>query len=147
MQVRFLVSSAAALIALALVVGCGKSPGASAEQLPGAWEGTVTVNEEGVKGKLGPAELAKLRSMKMQLEFQADGRLVLKGDDNNGKPYTSEARWETVSSDGNTLTIRSLEGGTEEKMIDIRFEGKDAFSMPLKTERADIGAMKFKRLR
>lgn len=147
MWTRFPVASAAALLVMALVVGCGKSASNSAAQLPGAWEGTVTINEDGVKGKLGPAEIEKLRSMKMQFEFQPDGRLVLKGDDNNGNPYTSEARWEVVASDGNTLTIRSTEGGSEERLIDIRFDDKDAFSMPLKTEKADIGAMKFRRLR
>ena len=134
------------LLVLAAVTGCGESPSAVVEQLPGTWGGEMVVNEEGVVGKLSDAQIAQLRQMRMELDFQSDGKLVLKGE-NNGQPYVSEAHWELVNVQGDSITIKSIEEGLEEKMIDIHFEGKNDFTMPLKTERADIGAMKFRRLR
>ena len=134
------------LMSLAALTGCGESPSAVVEQLPGSWGGEMIVNEQGVVGKLSDAQIAQLRQMRMELDFQADGKLTLKGE-NNGQPYVSQAQWELVNVQGDTITIKSIEEGLEEKMIDIRFDGKDDFTMPLKTERADIGAMKFRRLR
>ena len=134
-----------ALLALAGMVGCGSSPTGVVERLPGAWQGEIQVNEAGI-GDLTPEQIAQIRQMRMELDFHADGKLVLKGE-NNGQPYTSEAHWELVGVQGDTITIKSMEDGLQEKMIDIHFHGKDDFVMPLKTERADIGSMKFKRLR
>lgn len=128
-----------------LMAGCGKSPPAPVQNLPGAWQGTIVVNDEGVRGKLKDDEVEKLKQMKMELDFQPNGKLIVKGDDGN-KPYQSEAKWELVGVDGNTLTIKSTEG-SDEKVIDIRFDDKDSFTTPLKTERADLGSMKFRRLR
>jgi hypothetical protein len=133
------------VLVIGWMVGCGKAPPAPVQNLPGAWQGTIVVNEDGVKGSLKEDEVAKLKQMKMELAFHADGRLTVKGSDGN-KPYTSEAKWELVGVDGNTVTIKSTEG-SDEKVIDIRFDDKDSFTTPLKTERADLGAMKFRRLR
>ncbi len=125
--------------------GCGESASSVVSQLPGSWQGEMIVNEAGVTGSLTPEQVAQLKQMRMELDFHQDGKLVLKGE-NNGQPYVSEAQWELVGVQGDTVTIKSIEEGLEEKLIDIRFEGKNDFTMPLKTERADIGAMKFRRL-
>jgi hypothetical protein len=136
------------LLALAGVVGCGKSPSAVVDQLPGSWQGEVQVNEAGITG-LGAEEVATLRQMRLELDFRPDGKLILKGE-NKGQPYTSQAHWELVGMQGNTITIKTTEDaeeGPQEKLVDFHFFGKDDFVMPLKTERADLGSMKFKRLR
>lgn len=148
-----------ALACACFAAGCGgsapekkkaaaESPAAVSpvDRLTGQWQGTFIVDEESVQGKLKPKQIEALRSMQVGMEFHPDGKLVLAGV-NNGKPYESAALWELVSQDGDNVTIRSTEASGKTKEIVILFENDDAFVTPLKTEVANLGAMRFERLR
>lgn len=140
-----------ALLALAVLStiysGCGSSSGpVPSEKLPGRWYGRMIVDSEAVKGKLTDEQVAQLELMEMGFEFSSDGAMVLtafQGDE----PHDSLGTWEIVSQDSSLLKIRSREKGGEPKDINIEFDGDDTFYMPLKTEVAEIGAMRFERVR
>jgi hypothetical protein len=95
---------------------------------------------------LSPENIEALRKMQMGIAFGADGKMVLSGD-NNGVPYASEGKWELVKDEGEQLTLKSIETSGEQKDIVLMFEGADVFYMPLKTEVANLGAMRFERMR
>lgn len=162
------VSGLVVVVALNLFAGCGsKAPSAPIadakpaatrpiDRLFGRWQGTMLVNEEAVRAAV-PADkveaaLASLQAMKMEMDFRQDGTLRLAGE-NHGKPYESQASWELVSEEGDKMTLRSIEttaasgAQPQEKTIDIRFEGDNSFTMPLQTEVADLGSLRFTRLR
>jgi hypothetical protein len=134
-----------ALLAAGLV-GCGNKLPAPAERLPGRWIGQMIVYEDVVEGKLPPDKIAQLSQMQMGFEFSADGTMVLSGQ-NNGQAYSTQGRWEVVKQEGDLLTIKSVEQGGQTKDVNIEFDGKDTFYVPLKTEIAELGAMRFTRLR
>jgi hypothetical protein len=158
MDVKTLVWLAAALAAGWLFSGCGTSgagPGASkaanvprsaAERIAGAWQGTMLIDDEAVAGKLTAEELARLEGLEMGMEFHPDGSLLLTGVAGD-KPYTSRNQWELVREDGQEITIKSIEPSGQEKEIVLVFEGDDVFLLPMKTEVAELGAMRFERLR
>lgn len=118
----------------------------AADRIEGAWRGSMLVNDEEVTGKLSAEQLAQLETMKMGMEFRSDGLLVLTGV-HDGRPYTSRNQWEVVQQTGEEITIRSIEPSGAEKEIVLVFEGEDVFLLPVKTEVADLGAMRFERLR
>jgi hypothetical protein len=80
------------------------------------------------------------------MEFHPDGSLLLTGVAGD-KPYTSRNQWELVREDGQEITIKSIEPSGQEKEIVLVFEGDDVFLLPMKTEVAELGAMRFERLR
>jgi hypothetical protein len=149
LQLRLLVP---ALFAAGLV-GCGGSAKlpVPAERLPGKWHGEMIVYEE-TQTKLPQDKIAELQQMQMDFEFRTDGIMALSGV-NSGKAFTSEGRWATVTQDGDLLTIKSTEKTGQEKDINIEFDGKDTFYIPLSgqpapnAEVAELGAMRFTRLR
>jgi hypothetical protein len=136
-----------ALLMAGGLVGCG-SQGlpAPAERLPGKWQGQMVVYEDAVQGKLTPQQIDQLKQMQMGFEFSADGQMVLTGV-NNGQAYNSQGRWEKVTEQGDLLTIKSIEQGGPTKDVNIEFDGTDTFYVPLETEVAELGAMRFTRLR
>ena len=85
-------------------------------------------------------------------EFRPDGTIALSGVE-SGQAYTSEGRWQAVKQDGDLMTIKSTEHTGKEKDINIEFDGKDTFYIPLAAplaqgaEVAELGAMRFTRLR
>ena len=145
----------AAPLALA---GCGSSDTAEKQKprpektitpeqlLEGQWQGQMVLDEE-VESQLPPAQVAKLKSMTMGMEFQQGGRLILAGVKDNGQPYESEAAWEVVKATDDQITIRSIEASGKETDAVLMFEDDDVFLMPLKTEVANLGAMRFERLK
>ncbi|MGI8978024.1 MAG: hypothetical protein ACR2FY_02240 [Pirellulaceae bacterium] len=114
--------------------------------LEGQWQGQMILDEE-VKKQLPPAQVAKLQSMTMGMEFQPGGRLILAGMKDDGKPYESEAAWEVVKATDDQITIKSIEANGKETDAVLMFEDDDVFLMPLKTEVANLGAMRFERLK
>ena len=157
MDAKTLFWLAAALVAGWLFAGCGTRGGPAAppaartsrpaaERIAGAWQGTMLVDDEAVAGKLSEQELAQLSELQMGMEFRADGSLLLTGVAND-KPYTSRNQWELVRDDGQEVTIKSIEPSGQEKEIVLVFEGDDIFLLPMKTEVAELGAMRFERLR
>ena len=146
---------AGALLAGWLLGGCNKenSPAAASapvrspgERIAGSWQGMMIVDDEAVAGKIPAEKLAALDAMQMGMEFGIDGSLVLTGV-HNGQPYTSRNRWKLVGEQGEEATILSTEPSGAEKEIVLVFEGEDVFLLPMKTEVADLGAMRFERLR
>lgn len=115
------------------------------KRLPGQWSGQMVVDEEGVQG-MPEDRVAGLRQMKMGIAFDAQGKMVLSGV-NGGQPYESQGSWELISEAGEELTLKSVESDGQQKDIVLMFEGNDIFYMPLKTEVANLGAMKFERMR
>ena len=133
-------------VLMAGLVGCGSKLPAAVERLPGKWSGQMIVYEDVVQGKLPPEKIAELSQMRMGFEFAADGSMVLSGE-HHGQAYSSQGRWEVVKQDGELLTIKSIEGGGQTKDVNIEFDGADTFYVPLQTEVAELGAMRFTRLR
>ena len=144
---RFAIAIYASVLAAGLV-GCGgtESLPAPVERLPGKWQGQMIVYEDQVTGKLPPEKIAELSALKMGFEFQTDGSMVLSGV-NNGQAYSAAGRWEVVNQEGDLLTMKSTEETGETKNVNIEFDGSDTFFIPLKTEVAELGAMRFTRMR
>ena len=135
------------IISIASLVGCGPAaPPAAVERLPGKWHGEMIVYEDAVQGKLPPEKIAELSAMQMDFEFRNDGTMALSGD-HNGQAYTTQGAWQMVKQEGDLLTIKSIEAGGGAKDINIEFDGSDTFFVPLETEVAELGAMRFTRLR
>lgn len=142
------------LVAILSAVGCGGSSGTAGKDpvqlLPGEWQGSMVVDRESVGATLSAAQIAELERMKMGISFNSNGAsagdMVISGVNNN-TPYQSQGRWELLSKEGDTVTIKSIEADGSQKPVVIVFENENAFYMPLKTEVANIGAMKFERLR
>lgn len=129
------------------LVGCGSgSLPPAAERLPGKWQGQMIVYEDTVQGKLSPEQIAALSQQQMGLEFATDGSMITSAQV-NGQSTTSAGRWELVTQEGDLLTIKSTEQGGQSKDVNIEFDGSDSFYIPLKTEVAELGAMRFTRMR
>jgi hypothetical protein len=136
-----------AIVVSASLIGCGSaSPPAAVERLPGKWHGEMIVYDDAVQGKLPPEKIAELAAMKMDFEFREDGTMALSGD-HKGQAYTTQGQWQMVKQEGDLLTIKSIEEGGGAKDINIEFDGTDTFFVPLQTEVAELGAMRFTRLR
>jgi hypothetical protein len=130
------------------LVGCGSSSGLPepAERLPGKWHGEMIVYIDQVKDRLPPEKIAELMQLQMDFDFRTDGSMALTGA-NSGRTYTTLGRWQKIKQEGDQLTIKSIEEGGETKDINIEFEGSDIFYIPLQTEVAELGAMRFTRMR
>ncbi len=116
------------------------------ERLAGQWQGQMILDDEALK--LLPADkIEKLRGTQMGMEFRPDGKLILVGVKDDGKPYQSEGTWQLIKVEGSHVTIRSTESSGKESDAVLMFEGDDTFLLPLKTEVANLGAMHFERLR
>lgn len=147
-----------ALAAGWLLVGCDRAASGPArqpaqaaarpagERITGVWRGTMLVDDEATAGKLDDQQRAELEAMQMGMEFLADGSLLLTGV-HHDKPYTSRNRWELLRAAGDEITIKSVEPSGHEKEIVLVFEGEDVFLLPMKTEVAELGAMRFERVR
>ena len=132
---------------MAGLVGCGSSSlPPAAERLPGRWQGHMIVYEDSVQGKLTPEQISQLSQQQLGLEFAADGTMVTSAEV-NGRATSASGNWELVTQEGDLLTIKSTEQGGQAKDVNIEFDGADTFYIPLKTEVAELGAMKFTRLR
>jgi hypothetical protein len=128
-------------------VGCGSnSLPPAAERLPGKWQGQMIVYEDAVQGKLTPEQISQLSQQQMGLEFAADGKMVTSAVV-NGQASTASGQWEVVTQEGDLLSIKSTEQGGQSKDVNIEFDGTDTFYIPLKTEVAELGAMRFTRVR
>jgi hypothetical protein len=134
--------------AMAGLAGCGGSGVAAApvDRLPGKWQGQMIVYEDAVQGKLSPEQIADLSQKRLGLDFAADGSMITSGEV-HGQSFSNPGRWEVVAQEGELLTIKSTEAGGQTKDVNIEFDGADTFYIPLKTEVAELGAMRFERLR
>jgi hypothetical protein len=151
-QILRLFWTLSALIVALGLVGCGgsKLPPA-AERLPGKWHGEMIVYEE-TQEKLPPDKIAEMAKMQWDFEFRTDGSMALSGV-NSGAAFTTQGRWQTLKQEGDLLTIKSTEQTGMQKDINIEFDGKDTFYVPVngrpapEAEVAELGAMRFTRLR
>jgi hypothetical protein len=135
------------LLVAAGFIGCGGSSlPAPVERLPGKWHGQMIVFEEEVQGKLTAEQIANLAGTQMDYEFKPDGSMVVAVAIND-KADSSQARWELVKQEGDLLTIKSTEPSGKQKHINFEFDGADTFYMPMKSEIAELGAVRFTRLR
>ncbi|MEX2027416.1 MAG: hypothetical protein WEH44_08945 [Pirellulaceae bacterium] len=158
MRLSWIFLLAAALLSGWLLCGCShesgtmedssvsaasRSPG---ERIAGAWQGSMLVDDDAVEGKISDQQRAQLEAMQMGMEFRDDGSLVLTGV-HDGQPYTSRNRWKLLRESGEEALILSTEPSGAQKEIVLVFEGEDVFLLPMKTEVAELGAMRFERLR
>ena len=137
------------LLLAAGFVGCGGSgqlPPA-VERLPGRWHGEMIVYEEELQGKLTPEQIAGLAKTQWDFEFRPDGSMTLSAANEQGKAAKSDGRWEMIKQEGDLLTIKSTEQEGETKNINFEFDGSDVLYMPVHTEVAELGAMRFTRMR
>ena len=130
------------------LVGCGgqASLPSPVDRLPGRWQGQMIVYEDAVAGKLTPEQVAALAQQRLALDFAPDGTMVTTGEI-QGQAFSTPGRWQVVAEEGELLKIQSTEEGGQTKDVNIEFEGSDVFYIPLKTEVAELGAMRFERLR
>jgi hypothetical protein len=136
------------LLVAAGLVGCGsaKLPPA-VERLPGRWHGEMIVYKEELQGKLSPEQIASLEKTQWDFEFRTDGSMTLAAADERGQSANSDGRWELVKQEGDLLTIKSTEQAGAEKNINFEFDGRDVLYMPVQTNVAELGAMRFTRMR
>ncbi|MEX2173508.1 MAG: hypothetical protein WD872_04045 [Pirellulaceae bacterium] len=130
------------------LVGCGGSSAlpVPSERLAGKWQGHMIVYDDAVQGKLTAEAIAELAQKQFGLEFAPDGTMVTSGV-LDGQAYSSPGNWEAVKQEGELLTIKSVEQGREPQDVNIEFDGTDTFYIPVQTNVAELGAMKFTRLR
>jgi hypothetical protein len=129
------------------LVGCGASSlPPVAERLPGKWQGQMIVYEDAVQGKLTPEQISQLSQQRLGLEFVADGTMVTSAEI-NGRATRANGHWEVITQEGDLLSIKSTEQGGQSKDVNIEFDGADTFYIPLQTEVAELGAMRFTRMR
>lgn len=114
--------------------------------LQGQWQGQMVLDKDAEK-QLRPAQVAKLKAMTMGMEFQTEGKLILAGVKDDGQPYESEAVWEVLQASDNEITIKTIEASGKATDAVLMLESDDVFLMPLKTEVANLGAMRFERLK
>jgi hypothetical protein len=142
-----LATSCTMLLLAAGLVGCGGSSlPAPVERLPGKWHGQMIVFHEEVQGKYTPEQIADFEQMQMDFEFKPDGSMIAAGV-TKGQSESTAARWEVVKQEGELLTIQSTEPSGKQKHIHCEFDGADTFFMPIQTDVAELGAMRFTRLR
>lgn len=143
------------LLALAALSGCGGGSTAVTENAPaetievdieGTWQGQMVVNEQEAAQKLGEHQLEALRKLRMEMTFRPDGTLQLVGE-MTGKSEEGENKWDLVGTDGNTLTIKVADAKGREKNMELFFLDSHSFETPLSTEVANLGAMRFTRVR
>jgi len=150
---------ASCLIALAALCGCGgsadpKTAGGPSEtidvDLEGTWVSQVFINEEeAAKADANAVEVIK--SMKMQMTFmpgddQQSGKLQLVGE-TGGQSYDAENQWSLVDMQDNVLKIKSITPEGKEKDLEFFFNDANSFDMPLNLETAQVGALRFTRVR
>lgn len=137
---------------LVCLAGCGGTaqPEAANQVAPaidvaieGTWQGQMIVNAAAAADKLDAAKIESLKAMTMQMTFRDNGTLELA----SGGQQPSENRWDLVGVEGNKLTIKSIEKDGQEKNIDLFFIDSNSFDIPLTTEVAELGAMRFTRVR
>jgi hypothetical protein len=144
------IGSGVCLVVAAVGCGSAKLPPA-AERLPGKWHGEMIVYDE-TQGKLPPEKIAELSNMQWDFEFGLDGSMALSGV-NAGTAFTTAGQWLALKQQGDLLTIKSTEQSGTQKDINIEFDGKDTFYIPVngrpapEAEIAELGAMRFTRLR
>lgn len=123
----------------------GREEATAGDRLIGQWHGQVEIDSKEAK-KLSDDAVELLENTELKVEFRADGTMILTGKDGD-KDYESGGTWEVLSEDGDELTVKSVEDEGLEKDLSLRFEGADAFSMPLPDQMSHLGAMRFRRLR
>jgi hypothetical protein len=80
------------------------------------------------------------------IEFGPDGKMDSSGVENN-RAYKTQGKWQYVSQEGDVLNINTIEANGQHKPAVLVFEGNDNFTIPFKTEVANIGGIKFERVR
>jgi hypothetical protein len=143
------------LIGLVALAGCGSSAPEKVattepeETIPVNLEGTWTaqlVIDEAEAAKADPGTVDLIRSMKMEMTFTDDGRLKLVGE-TNGQPYQDENTWQYLGQQDNVLKIMSVTSDGKQKEHEFFFNDANTFEMPLAIETAQVGAMRFTRVR
>jgi hypothetical protein len=142
------------LIALATLVGCGGSADPQTAAAPtesidvdleGTWVSQVFINEAEA-AKADPAAVDVIKSMKVEMTFTPDGKLQLSGE-TGGQPYNDENTWELIDQTDNVLKIKAVTADGREKDHELYFNDSNSFDIPLNLETAQVGALRFKRLR
>jgi hypothetical protein len=145
---------ALSLIALAAFVGCGgsadpKTAEAPKEQidvqLEGTWQSQIIIDEQQA-AKAKPEAVELIKSMKMEMTFRDDGTMSIVGE-TNGQQYEDENRWDLVDLSDNKLTIKSIAADGKEQPHDFYFNDSNSFDMPLSIDTAQVGALRFTRVR
>jgi hypothetical protein len=145
---------AAALIGFVSFAGCGGSNAPETAEAPaesidvrleGTWTSQVIINEAEA-AKVDAETIAVIKSMKMEMTFTEDGKLQLAGED-NGTAYQDENTWQLVDQSDNVLKIKSVTTDGKEKDLEFFFNDSNSFDMPLNLETAQVGAMRFTRVR
>lgn len=154
----------ATALALTFATGCGSSAPAGGtaaapaakvkrsaeERLSGVWQGTMVVDEDSVREKVSAekadALVEALRQQKMTIEFRADGSLTTTTMI-EGKERSSDESWQHLKGEGDELTVKMISKDGKQTDHAFLFDSDDSFLMPVQTEVANLGAMRFTRQR
>ena len=144
---------------LAMAVGCGKGSADGvasgkpakptippSQRLAGVWTGTMVVDEESVKGHISADQVDALRKQEMTIQFRPDGTLTTTTVI-EGKQHSFDETWQHVRGEGDELTVKMIGKDGQQKDHAFLFDGDDSFLMPVQTEVANLGAMRFTRQR
>jgi len=142
------------LMVLTCAVGCGgKKADQTVEQFPeavqrivGRWQGTIRFDKEKALKKLGKPAFEALQTIKMDIVFQEDGKMIMSADvvaSNHSKHGEGVATWEVTQHEGDVIQIRSVDDSTKvEDNVVITFANNGKFSIPYK----EVGHVEFQRV-
>ena len=140
---------------IAITAGCGPS---AADRLVGHWNGSVLIDQaeadRQLEAKTSPLEkgmgrflLSGLKSMKMTMEFQADGQMTMSLA---AGPLNRESRatWKVIHGNAEKVTLSSVDEKGNEQQFALVFEGPDTFVMESlqDSEMARLGKFRFVRV-
>jgi hypothetical protein len=105
-------------LALAISVLAGCSP---ASKLHGKWDlETADPEPPPMGGAYIPSAVTGFMKLKMNLEFQPDGDLIVEARA-AGESETSRGKWSHVKTEGDVTTVKIAVDGHEEREVDIHF--------------------------
>jgi hypothetical protein len=116
-----------------------------AERLDGEWVGALVVDVEGVKN-LAPEQIEAAKKQRLGIAFAKNG-VMAQWDATDYNSPDVMGTWKLVKQEGDNITIQQTSAGGEPRDVVLLFETPDSFLIPLKTEVANLGAMRFERLR
>jgi hypothetical protein len=139
------------VLAALLPVGCAKT---AKDKLVGKWQGSPVLDDAAIQRKLGDVgggPVMKLavetgieaaKTVKMDIQFNADGTM-----NSSGRVGQSNGTWQVLKAEGPKATLKTVESDGKEREMEITFENDDTFSMPLPAPLADIGIVRFQRVK
>ncbi|MDP6444115.1 MAG: hypothetical protein QGG36_08155 [Pirellulaceae bacterium] len=103
--------------------------------LIGQWHGVMQLDLENLKKDptIKPEHIETLKTMEMDVEFRDDARMFMSASmtlPSGEEKSTSEASWQIVEDDGQTVKIYSTEAGGQAEEVVVHRHSATEFIMP-----------------